>query len=592
MAAYNVIVSRLRVPANILAKPPNQMARGGEIYRPISLKSYILSYPLALTCHKLSEQVKSGQPVIDVSRRLPYSPDDDDGERVLVPSGVWDAVVCINLDTDRGGNNEPITPIISLATHSISLPGTPRKMKDISVIIPTVNLANLTRSPSVSTPCSPTSNKHSPRAYEYDGCMLCVNSTPCCLQKRRATWTLKLRVALYCLSVLHPDKKYFNLKKDIYSYVDNHWDLLSINTAKSDRWRKQVQDSLSHCRHFESGWDAMGCNGHWRLIQPLNPWSFPPEREGSIMEEDEPCFTPEASLSPRPSKSPREDPLYRNFPKRRPMIGSAADNDSDFDNRNKRKMSDVVQELPTEEELVMLKYSPMIFSDTPSPKCRTPRSATSSTTSPSIIGHSPMLASSGTYFTLSNFSNNLTLNGSSSGLAHSHPHQHSHHMAPTSSLATSSITILESSPSSPSDRSNDSPVSSPRLSTSSPPIPSVPFSWKNGSGTAFKTTSLSNVPNTSLLLSDHCSKSSSSSLPNPFSGPPSPKFSTPSPNFFTGASTLKVPTDLLIKTTNLPSSGSSPLNSPSASSSPTSSTGSAPNLSKIQQQNLILNCTY
>ncbi|EFA77112.1 histidine kinase [Heterostelium album PN500] len=465
-------------------------------------------------------------------------------------------------------------------------------MKDLSIVIPTVNLSNISRSPSTPSPCSPSTIQRTPQ-FENDGCMLCVNGTPCCLQKRRATWTLKLRVALYCLSVLHPDKKYFNLKKDIYTYVDNHWDLLSINTAKSDRWRKQVQDSLSHCRHFESGWDAMGCNGHWRLIQPLNPWSFPPERENIMMlEDDEGVYTPDSSLSPRPSKSPREDPLYRNFPKRRSLI------EEELENRKRKVVDADIQTVSAgmeEEGLLMLKYSPMIYAETPSPKCRTPRSNTSSTTSPSILGNSPMLASSGTYFTLSNFSNNLTLNSS----GNNNPIYHPTASHPPSNLSVqSNITILDNSnPSSP----RGSPLSSPTIphsqsSTSgasatqhiSPPIPSIPFSWKSNSNLSSSPVNVvtSNLYNKQVSgMSDNVRESSkANTLPNPFSGPPSPKYSTPSPNFFTANSNLKVPTELLQK--------SSPVILTTTNGQPTSPSSSPNNLSKLQQQNLILNCTY
>jgi len=479
-------------------------------------------------------------------------------------------------------------------------------MKD-SIIIPTVNLANLNKSPSTSNPCSP-HTKFVSTPYEYDGCMLCVNGTPSCLQKRRATWTLKLRVALYCLSVLHPEKKYFNLKKDIYTYVDSHWDHLSINTAKSDRWRKQVQDSLSHCRHFESGWDAMGCNGHWRLIQPLNPWSLPPDKENSIYEDEELlCMTPESGLSPRTTKSPREDPLYRNFPKRRPMTMSGSNiatvssfNDDEIENR-KRKASD--EERYTEEELVLLKYSPMIYSDTPSPKCRTPRSNNSSTTSPSILGNSPLLTSNGTHFSLANFNNNLTLNSPASSNSNG-----GSLLNPNNSIPNN-ITILEnnSSPATPPQASVSPSLHSSSNSSPPPPIPSNPFSGP------WKTNVISSNKQTTLFTTTNSVEEGFkvSPLPNPFSATIGAKNNLPGFSI-SNNSTLKVPSELLkssinnsINLTNNSinnGNGSSGINVNGSNASSNnqqqqqvdSQVGSpnSSNLTKLQQQNLILNCTY
>eukprot|EP01132_Coremiostelium_polycephalum_P002132 gene2132-2628_t len=491
-------------------------------------------------------------------------------------------------------------------------------MKDTSIIIPTVNLTGLNRSPSSSNPCSPSSKSIPSAPFEYDGCMLCTNGTPSCLQKRRATWTLKLRVALFCLSVLHPEKKYFNLKKDIYTYVDSHWDLLSINTAKSDRWRKQVQDSLSHCRHFESGWDAMGCNGHWRLIQPLNPWSFPPDKESQIYEDEESCFTPESGLSPRTTKSPREDPLYRNFPKRRTFV------DEESENRKRKGAEAHDLDRFTEEDLLLLKYSPMIFSDTPSPKCRTPRSNNSSSTSPSIIGNSPLLTSSGTYFSLANFNNNLTLNSPSTFSSNNPPpipmngpQQFNHHNSvpqvngnPSMNNSNNGIQIYE--PSSPSSTHSPPILSSPRLNPSErsytnnctnnnspPPIPTTPFSWKNGSSQSIKT-------------GNGCGEESFKihPLPNPFTSNGSTVVqhkhenstssnckitSNQSPSIYSisNNSNLKVPSDLLLKSSNpVTTSSTNNNNTSSINNNNNSNTNSNSKLTKLQQQNLILNCTY
>ncbi|GAM26353.1 hypothetical protein SAMD00019534_095280, partial [Acytostelium subglobosum LB1] len=296
--------------------------------------------------------------------------------------------------------------------------------------------------------------------------------------------------------------------------------------------------------------------------------------------------------------------------------------DEELDHR-KRKVGDAeIYTHPVSlegDDLLVLKYSPMIYAETPSPKCRTPRTNSSQTTSPSIIsGSSPMLsASSGAYFSLSNFSNNLSLNNNTTTNNHVPHHHHlsspmhhsqvdidQHHHSPRSQ-STSPIVPLSFG-----SACNNEKVHSPA------PIPSVPFNWRGA------TSSVGHPPNkginhlstgTSPLISIN---GDSKTLPNPFSslstGQSSPKFSTPSPNFFAHGSNLKVPTEMLHQQgTSVGSINSispsaldkpfptSPTNSSintsninTSTTTTTSTPNTNPNLSKLQQQNLILNCTY
>ena len=76
---------------------------------------------------------------------------------------------------------------------------------------------------------------------------------------------------------MNPHQEYFNLKKDIYGYVEDHWYLFSqlnqfISPAK--KWKKSFLDALSHSNFFQNGQEIYKTTGYWKLTIKDNPWIF------------------------------------------------------------------------------------------------------------------------------------------------------------------------------------------------------------------------------------------------------------------------------------------------------------------------------
>eukprot|EP01133_Synstelium_polycarpum_P014227 gene14227-16786_t len=95
-----------------------------------------------------------------------------------------------------------------------------------------------------------------------------------------------MRVVFYTLSKSQPDRPFFNLRTDVYSWMVEHWEALcQPSKDKSHNWRKQVQDMLSHSKNlFESGTDHYKQNGFWRLkpTVDIDPWTIKkPQRDKS-----------------------------------------------------------------------------------------------------------------------------------------------------------------------------------------------------------------------------------------------------------------------------------------------------------------------
>ncbi|EGG14703.1 hypothetical protein DFA_10961 [Cavenderia fasciculata] len=105
-------------------------------------------------------------------------------------------------------------------------------------------------------------------------CVLCERGQPPILLKT-PTWASIMKVVFYTLSAAYPEKEYFSLKTDVYEFMTSHWDRLYMNKKKSDNWRKQVQDMLSHSKNvFESGMDKIKQNGFWKLKTCTDPWQI------------------------------------------------------------------------------------------------------------------------------------------------------------------------------------------------------------------------------------------------------------------------------------------------------------------------------
>ncbi|KAF2077066.1 hypothetical protein CYY_001633 [Polysphondylium violaceum] len=104
-------------------------------------------------------------------------------------------------------------------------------------------------------------------------CSLCIRGTPPLLIKN-PTWSHIMRVVFICLRDNTPDKEFFNLKSEVYGFMLSHWSRLCINRKRSDNWKKQIQDMLSHSKEtFESGMETFRQNGYWKL----RPSKIPPD---------------------------------------------------------------------------------------------------------------------------------------------------------------------------------------------------------------------------------------------------------------------------------------------------------------------------
>eukprot|EP01132_Coremiostelium_polycephalum_P005204 gene5204-6480_t len=102
----------------------------------------------------------------------------------------------------------------------------------------------------------------------------------------------------YALHIQNREKEFFSLKKDVYSFVLNHWDLLCPKKSRSFKWKKQIQDALSHSKVFKSGIQKLGCNGFWKLKSLTSPWSNskPEELDDEPLSSDKEDLLDEVSL--------------------------------------------------------------------------------------------------------------------------------------------------------------------------------------------------------------------------------------------------------------------------------------------------------
>ncbi|GAM27026.1 hypothetical protein SAMD00019534_102010, partial [Acytostelium subglobosum LB1] len=199
-------------------------------------------------------------------------------------------------------NPTPLTtpPSIKSSPHSINFitksPSPPHSPPSFSEV-PTVKSSPLENSPPLTPPfntanaltssldASPLSLPVAPRPCKYPLCLLCQRGPPLIVLKC-PTWSTIMRVVFYSLSKSMPDRLYYNLRTDVYSWMCDHWDYLcQPSKDKSHNWRKQVQDMLSHSKNlFESGTDHFKQNGFWRLKpqMDIDPWTIKkPQRDKS-----------------------------------------------------------------------------------------------------------------------------------------------------------------------------------------------------------------------------------------------------------------------------------------------------------------------
>ncbi|EDR27355.1 hypothetical protein EDI_129820 [Entamoeba dispar SAW760] len=98
-------------------------------------------------------------------------------------------------------------------------------------------------------------------------CLCCICEQEVTLLKENKLKTTKLCILiLRSLKKLHPMNDYFSLKKDIYLFIKNHWNILGkIKLFQKPNWKKCILDALNHCSSIESGKDVFHYRGYYRL---------------------------------------------------------------------------------------------------------------------------------------------------------------------------------------------------------------------------------------------------------------------------------------------------------------------------------------
>ena len=79
--------------------------------------------------------------------------------------------------------------------------------------------------------------------------------------------TTKLCVLiLQSLMHLKPEKEFYSVKKDVTTFIDDHWALLSrLRQFQIPKWKKCILDAFNHCAVIESGKDLTQKRGMYRL---------------------------------------------------------------------------------------------------------------------------------------------------------------------------------------------------------------------------------------------------------------------------------------------------------------------------------------
>ncbi|EGC29170.1 hypothetical protein DICPUDRAFT_159283 [Dictyostelium purpureum] len=121
-----------------------------------------------------------------------------------------------------------------------------------------------------------------PQYCSLKKCELCKRGQPPLLLKT-PTWSSIMRVVFFTLHNEYPDKEYFSLKTEVYEFMTSHWERLCINRKRTDNWRKQIQDMLSHSKNvFESGLEKLKQNGFWKLRTIIDPWVINEKLDSSV----------------------------------------------------------------------------------------------------------------------------------------------------------------------------------------------------------------------------------------------------------------------------------------------------------------------
>ncbi|EAL65510.1 hypothetical protein DDB_G0283791 [Dictyostelium discoideum AX4] len=164
----------------------------------------------------------------------------------------------------------------------------------LSPQIASVELLSLPQKQIVSSPSSSSVESSSvpqfPQYCSLKKCELCERGQPALLLKT-PTWSSIMRVVFFTLHNEYPEKQYFSLKTEVYEFMTSHWERLCINRKRTDNWRKQIQDMLSHSKNvFESGLEKLKQNGFWKLRNIVDPWVINENKISSSSAESSPII--------------------------------------------------------------------------------------------------------------------------------------------------------------------------------------------------------------------------------------------------------------------------------------------------------------
>ncbi|EDR23264.1 hypothetical protein EDI_122010 [Entamoeba dispar SAW760] len=71
---------------------------------------------------------------------------------------------------------------------------------------------------------------------------------------------------LQSLKEIKPLQDYFNLKDDVYLFIQQHWNILSnITIFKKQNWKKSILDAFNHCPQIKSGKELFNNIGYYKL---------------------------------------------------------------------------------------------------------------------------------------------------------------------------------------------------------------------------------------------------------------------------------------------------------------------------------------
>lgn len=107
-------------------------------------------------------------------------------------------------------------------------------------------------------------------------CALCSTDGIENFQLLTKPWTDIVRVALWNLlqqeKQRNSNKRFFQYKEELCSYIDKQWNALCYGKTRTKTWENTIGSSLStKSAYFESGTDAIGSSGFWGLRDERDP---------------------------------------------------------------------------------------------------------------------------------------------------------------------------------------------------------------------------------------------------------------------------------------------------------------------------------